>query len=172
MARRPSKLSGLQADPENPREISDRSATGLQRSLSEFGDLSGIVFNVRTGELVAGHQRVTQLRHRHGDVAIKRGKIETPDGHVFGVRFVDWPRSKQRAASLAANSQALSGTFTAAVDTWLDELKMETELYDGLLFNELRQQQTDDQFEAASIEDQGRLDEKQKTTCPQCGAQF
>ena len=46
--------AGLIADPRNPRMITDKAARGLGFSLAEFGDLSGIVFNLRTQQLVAG----------------------------------------------------------------------------------------------------------------------
>lgn len=41
---------------------------GLSYSIAEFGDLSGITFNERTGELVCGHQRVKALRAQYGDL--------------------------------------------------------------------------------------------------------
>ena len=37
----------------NPRRISDRAARALAKSIGDFGDLSGIVWNKRTGNLVA-----------------------------------------------------------------------------------------------------------------------
>jgi hypothetical protein len=45
----------------NPRCISDTELETLKRSLHDFGDLSGIVVNVRTGNLVGGHQRIKTL---------------------------------------------------------------------------------------------------------------
>ncbi len=42
----------------NPRTISDDQLERLKKSLEEFGDLSGIVFNRQTGNLVGGHQRL------------------------------------------------------------------------------------------------------------------
>ena len=52
----------LVPDAANPRQISDEAAGGLRNSLKRFGDLSGLVFNRRTGELVCGHQRMQQIR--------------------------------------------------------------------------------------------------------------
>lgn len=51
-------LDDLAAAPYNPRRISEDAAAGLRGSIETFGDLSGIVWNERTGNLVAGHQRV------------------------------------------------------------------------------------------------------------------
>ena len=46
----------------NPRKISKKAFEGLEVSLKKFGDISGIVWNKRTGNLVSGHQRVAKLR--------------------------------------------------------------------------------------------------------------
>lgn len=55
----------------------------------------------------------------HGELPIKDGRIETPDGHSFAVRNVDWPRDKQRAANIAANTQTAQGTFSDELTDYL-----------------------------------------------------
>lgn len=130
--------SDLSMDPRNPRTISDAAAAGLSVSLSEFGDLSGIVFNAQTQQLVCGHQRVGEIRKRWGDLPIDGDVIRSPEGHEFRVRWVDWPMAKQRAANIAANSQRIAGEFTDELDVLLSEVQAETpELFDSLLFSEL-----------------------------------
>lgn len=116
----------LHADSDNPRRISEEAEEGLRSSLERFGDLSGIVFNVRTGELVCGHQRVNQIRELYGDrdieVVDKKmgvGRILIDDGRFFGVRVVDWSKSVQRAANVAANSQRISGRFDDNLSSYL-----------------------------------------------------
>lgn len=112
-------LSTLAADPRNPRRISDEAAAGLAVSAETFGDLSGIVFNDRTGQLVAGHQRVKVLReagakefHREGD----RGHVEHPKtGERFPIRFVDWDETRQTMANIVANNPHIAGDFTEDV---------------------------------------------------------
>ena len=139
--RLPATLGGLAADPRNPRQISKTAAGGLSVSLAEFGDLSGIVFNSRTGQLVCGHQRVGQIKSRWGDLPIHSGAITTAEGHRFAVRVVDWPAAKQLAANVAANSQRIAGEFTDDLDLLLAEIKAATpELFDSLLFGELLSQ--------------------------------
>ncbi len=133
-------LTDLPGDPANPRTITEAAAGGLGYSLQEFGDLSGIVFNDRTGELVAGHQRVQRLRAA-GATTFERDGMEgwithPATGERFGIRFVDWEREKQRAANIVANSPALQGSFTPLVLEQLDSL----EAYAGadtLLLHEL-----------------------------------
>lgn len=53
----PMKVKNLKANPENPRTITDAKLLQLKRSMERFGDLSGIVFNRRSGNLGGGHQR-------------------------------------------------------------------------------------------------------------------
>jgi DNA modification methylase len=115
-------LADLSPAPYNPRRISDEAAAGLARSLDEFGDISGITFNRRTGRLVTGHQRVDQLRARHGDLEVKRGVIRTPDGETFRVRFVDWDEATEKAANLAANNPHIGGEWDDGIEALLREV--------------------------------------------------
>lgn len=50
-------VKDLKPNPSNPRHITDEKKTMLKRSLEQFGDLSGIIFNRSTKQLIGGHQR-------------------------------------------------------------------------------------------------------------------
>ncbi len=50
----------------NPRTITADALGGLTASVTEVGDISGIVYNLRLGCLVAGHQRVAAIRTEMG----------------------------------------------------------------------------------------------------------
>lgn len=102
------KLSDLKAAPYNPRRISAPAQRGLRKSLEEFGDLSGIVWNRKTGHLVAGHQRVEQLRA--AGAKVKGAEVVLGD-RSFPVRVVSWGPRREKAANLAANNAALAGEF-------------------------------------------------------------
>jgi ParB-like chromosome segregation protein Spo0J len=142
-------IKTLHSDPDNPRQISSRALAGLGTSTSKFGDLSGIVFNKRTGCLVAGHQRVKVLRQAGAKVWVTesetQGYILHPEsGHRFNVRIVDWDEVTERAANLTANNPEISGTYT---DEAIGQLvALERELADfedlelGLLEKDLRKQ--------------------------------
>jgi len=109
------KLSDLKAAPYNPRTIDEEALAALTTSLSEFGDISGLVWNKRTGHLVAGHQRLAALKTKHGGkLKLSGGAVITPGGERFAVRVVDWPEAQEKAANLAANSPFLAGSFDAA----------------------------------------------------------
>jgi len=119
------RLSDLGAAPYNPRTIGAKELSGLGYSMAEFGDLGGVVFNERSGNLVAGHQRVKSLRQQYGDVKIVDGQIATPEGHSFSVRVVDWPLMKEKAANVAANATTIQGDFTADLDELVAEVSAE-----------------------------------------------
>jgi hypothetical protein len=152
--RLPGTTGDLREDPGNPSQIGNKARRGLGRSLADFGDISGITWNRRTGELVCGHKRLRLLRAKYGELPIEAvddetGVIRIPGGDAFRVRVVDWPRSKQLAANIAANSQAISGRFTEELQLRLAEVKeAEPEQYDALLFARLE----DDEAEETAVQ--------------------
>jgi DNA modification methylase len=107
----------LKAAPYNPRKISKEQLAILGRSMKEYGDLSGVVFNTETGHLVGGHQRLKHLdpaweivkaNHTDKTGTTAAGVIETPWGRI-SYREVKWPEAKEKAANLAANK--MGGDF-------------------------------------------------------------
>lgn len=116
------KLSELKPNPQNPRKITDKKLEMLKKSLKEFGDLSGIVFNKTTGHLVGGHQRLKVLPQ---DAEIVM--VDDSNGHVlidgdrFNYREVEWDEIKERSANIAANKHG--GEFDLALlNEWLLDL--------------------------------------------------
>ena len=134
----------LLADAYNPRAISDKAANGLRQSIKRFGDLSGIVFNRKTGELVAGHQRMTQIRDEYGDHEIELldadaelGIIRVSEKVSFSVRVVSWDKKKQRAANVTANSQKIAGRFDENLGEYLLAIEGEITSEDPAMFEDL-----------------------------------
>lgn len=153
----PETIGDLTPDERNPRTITDAAASGLQKSLTEFGDISSIVFSLKTGRLIAGHQRVRQLALHYGhNLEIvpprdktERGWIECPNGDLFAVRFVDWDQERARLANVAANNQHIAGEWDdEALGELLGDLKEEF----GDVFDELRLTElfNDDDIEESS----------------------
>jgi len=133
-------IHDLKAAAWNPRDIHPESLESLKVSLSEFGDISGIVFNERSSNLVCGHQRLRGLIDKYGDanLAIEGNTIVTPDGHRFNIRVVDWDDVTERAANVAANSERLSGFFTDDLqDVLTDVNNAAPDLAADLQLNEL-----------------------------------
>lgn len=110
-------MDELRANPNNPRIMKTQEFKTLKKSLATLGDLSGIVFNVRSQQLVGGHQRIQAFQtmsgnkrvvisqrydvpNRQGTIAI--GYVEL-DGEMYGYREVDWDEGTEKAANTAAN---------------------------------------------------------------------
>ncbi len=142
----PTKVGDLFDAPYNPRIISEEADMALDASMGEFGDISGFVFNTRTGYMVSGHQR---KRHLPADAPIinyvkaddEYGTVGYGDIKVgkskWRVRFVDWDETKEKAANVAANNNAMAGEFTPDVEDILDELKKEMpDVYDSMMLYE------------------------------------
>ena len=97
----------------NPRIHKEESATGLQESIERFGDLSGIVFNVRSGSLIGGHFRKKVI---NPDSVIKKKKVSDsvgtvaegfvflPGGQRLNYREVDWDELMEKAANVSVRS--------------------------------------------------------------------
>lgn len=102
----------LKPNPLNPNRMSDEDKQRLVKALTVFGDLSGIIFNRRTGLMVGGHQRidvlqkskmeVVDLPQPEADGTVARGWLINGKNR-FALRVVDWPEKKANAAMVAAN---------------------------------------------------------------------
>lgn len=87
----------------NPRKITEDRLELLGRSMKRFGDLSGVVLNLTTGNLVGGHQRVKHfdpdwpifLEHKatHGELdnvgTVAHGYVKSTFGR-WNYREVRW----------------------------------------------------------------------------------
>lgn len=143
----PKDVSGLKDAPYNPRTIGMRAQDGLQYSIEQFGDISGLVFNLRSGNLVAGHQRKRVLRDdapiedfiEEHDPTGTVGFATVRSGQVrMRLRLVDWDEKKEKAANIAANNAAITGQWTDEIDTLLAELRDDApDVYDQALLHEI-----------------------------------
>jgi hypothetical protein len=149
------KLSELKPAAYNPRTITEKALAGLKYSMQEFGDISGVVFNVKTGNLVGGHQRTKILNSiNDGEVTktpffdetgtVAQGYIITQEGTRFNYREVDWSEAKEKTANIEANNKHISGDWdTAGLAEVLLSIEEETDfeklgiddLMSGLGFN-------------------------------------
>lgn len=136
-------IATLMASPRNPRTISTAAMAGLGESIDRFGDLSGIVWNKRSGHLVAGHQRMAVLKKAGAKSWAQTGDtgeiVHPKTGERFAVRIVDWDETTEMMANLTANNAAISGDFT---DTAIEELRA-VEIaagFEALLLDELAAQ--------------------------------
>lgn len=110
------KLDELKPNPKNPRKISDGRLAMLKESLLFHGDLSGIVYNYKSGQLVGGHQRSKVFEGgevhvtKTYDKPTKTGTVEVGyilyNGERYSYRGVKWSKHHEMAANIAANKQA------------------------------------------------------------------
>ncbi len=138
-------IKTLHSDPDNARTISAKAQSGLKASTKKFGDLSGIVFNELSDELVAGHQRVRVLRRAGATDWVRtsptEGYIEHPETKErFKIRIVEWDDVTARAANLAANNPEIAGTYTDEAIDQLKQIEGELEEFDDLAFGDLAAQ--------------------------------
>lgn len=115
----PKQVSDLKGASYNPRVITEAELKRLKRSMEEFGDLSGVVFNVASKVLISGHQRLKTTKGKktrlvrektsdgRGTVAVGRIEVKEADGNVTIIpyREVNWnDRITEMAANIAANA--------------------------------------------------------------------
>lgn len=108
-------LEQLAPAPYNPRRMGNHDAKALLDSIGKFGDMSGVVYNRRSGQLVGGHQRTEAYKLKGGVIEITEQLDEPNDvgtvarGYItigtekFAYRVVDWDETKERLANVAAN---------------------------------------------------------------------
>lgn len=106
------EIKDLKLNPANPRKITDKKLAALKKSLKEFGDLSGVVYNRHSSQLIGGHQRLKALETigisdiEYQDQELTYGFINLMNGEKFAYREVDWDEAKEKAANIAANKGA------------------------------------------------------------------
>lgn len=164
------KLNELRGNPGNPRTITEDELKTLEHTLLKYGDLSGLVFNVETENLVGGHQRKRSLpgdseiiiTHRYAtptaEGTVAEGYIETPRKARYAYREVKWPLEKEMAANIAANKAGGDWDYSKLA-SWAGELIGQGwEAMDlGFLEGEM-----EDLLAPPS-------DQQEKEKCPQCG---
>lgn len=151
-------LSDLAAWQRNPRQIDDAALAGLGVSMESFGDISGITWNKRLGCLVAGHQRVKQLRAKANgeDVPVQMLSddlgVMVVGSKAFSVRIVDFDETQHAAAAIAANSRHIAGEWIDEdLAGLLGELAKEEVDFGGLRFDEFGIEQASSEVEIKQL---------------------
>ena len=148
------KASKVKNTPYNPRKMSEASRKALRKSMDTFKDISGIVWNKTTGNLVSGNHRWDELVEEYGEDNLTLERLPEPSDDYMAIqgmgeftgyllREVNWDDDTEKAANIAANSEKLQGEFTNAVSTLLEEISergssLTDGLFDDLRFNELQ----------------------------------
>lgn len=122
----------IQLHPDNPRNISEKQYNQLKTWMKKYGDLSGIVHNQTTGNIVSGNQRGSILDITTAKITItekltkpaKDGTLSTGyvvyEGNKFAYRLVRWTNKKEREALVIANHAGGEFDFDILGDSFAD----------------------------------------------------
>lgn len=147
----------VKLDAENSRKHPDKNMDAIIGSIKTFGQVEPLVIQASTKIIIGGNGRVEAMR--------KLGFKE------IDIVEVDVNDVQAKAMALALNrSGELAEWNMEQLQTTLDMLKLEDFDLDSIGFDD----SFFADFQPASEDDQGRLDEKQMIyiTCPHCGDEF
>ena len=119
----------------NPRKITGKQMTQLAATLGELGDLSGIVHDLNTDELIGGNQRSKLFDIDNLDIVLTE-QFDTPDeqgtvglgyvvwmGKKFAYRAVRWDAETAEKANVVANKAGGTWDFDILANEFeLDDL--------------------------------------------------
>lgn len=179
----------------NPRQITAAQFERLQETLSELGDLSGIVHDLNSDEIIGGNQRLEALGlmnatpeivERH-DPPTDTGTVAlgyyVMNGERFSYRAVRWTPEQCEKANIVANLaggdwnwDALASWDVSALVSW----GFDTEALQGwnndaanlALMIGAEVETEAPEFDPVDASEQPRLDQKKPITCPHCGMEF
>lgn len=171
----------------NPRKISASQQRILAKGLETYGDLSGVVFNVRNKQLVGGNQRtdffnksdqihiVEKFNDPDSQGTIAFGYIEH-DGKKYSYREVDWDEKTHAAACLIANKAG--GDFdwglVKDVTLYLDDGAFDMELtgFDNVELENLLSNTLEIKEKQGATELSEKDFQEFNTVCPKCGFEY
>ena len=159
----------------NPREITEHQYHDLKKWLAELGDLSGIVHDLNSDEVISGNQRSRVFDINKCEIVLYE-QLDKPDdqgtvahgyliwqGRKYVYRQVRWNERQCEQANIVANKAGGSWDTDILANNWeVDDLldwgfdERELEL-DGLIFPEFKEY------------DESIADEVEFNECPECG---
>lgn len=144
------KLSDIKPNPKNPRTIRDENFKKLVQSIKDFPEM------LDARPLILNKDHIILGGNMRFKAAKEAGLTEVP------VKIVDWSEEKQREFIIKDNVSGGEWDWDVLANEW------DTEQLDewGLDVPEIPD------FEPASEDEQGKLDEKKKIECPECGHEF
>lgn len=120
----------IKLDEKNPRMMTEQERKALRESILEFGNISEIVFNKKSGRLVGGNHRWEEILDIHGKETISLKPIKGTDLYLINsnndftgyvLREVDWDEDKASVANIVANSDKVTGSFTIDINKIIDK---------------------------------------------------
>jgi len=148
-------------DPANARKHSIKNLDAIKASLTRFGQQKPIVID-SNGVVRAGNGTLMAAKALGwSTISVVRSSLQGSEATAYAI-------ADNRSAELAEwDDDALAQTL-AALQIEDEELVIAT----GFDANEIDKMLAPCEFAPASIEDQGRLDQKKPIRCPKCGYEF
>lgn len=117
----------------NPRKITPEQLKQLKANIEELGDISGIVHDLNTDEIISGNQRSKVIDINKCEVVITE-KYDTPtpqgtvawgyvifEGQKLNYRQVRWTDQQRAKACITANSLGGDWDYEILKSTWKEE---------------------------------------------------
>lgn len=152
-------IASLILDPSNARKHNPKNIDAIKASLTKFGQVEPLVINKRTGIVIGGNGRVEAMKALGwSEASVVHVDLDNTQAAALGVAL-------NRTSELAEWDKDILGSLLHGLQE------------DGLNLAEIGFDLTDlpnysPDFGAGSADDQGKLDEKAKITCPECGHEF
>jgi hypothetical protein len=145
----------------NARRHPAKQREALRGSLDSVGWIAPVLVSSKTGKMLDGHARIEEALSRDD---------------AMSVPFVEVDVSEEEERLILATLDPITELATYDKEA-LDSLLREVSTGNAALMEMLSKQAEDagitpPDFQPVGIEEQGRLDEKSKVECPQCGHMF
>lgn len=114
----------------NPRQITEKQFTDLRATLRELGDLSGIVHDLNSDEIIGGNQRGRVFDINDCQIEYVK-KFDQPDeqgtiavgfvvweGKLYNYREVRWTEKQCEKANIIANKAGGTWDFDTLANQW------------------------------------------------------
>lgn len=151
-------IENLIPDPANARKHSKKNLDAIKGSLARFGQQKPIVVS-KDLVVIAGNGTLEAARQLNWKtLQVIKSELTGSDITAYGI-------SDNRTSELAEwDDEALNKV--------LEGLKLENFDLGSIGFDDKDLERLFPKFDAGSIDDQGKLDEKKKIICPECGHEF
>ena len=153
-------LDNILFNPRNWRIHPLNQQDALKGVLEEVGWVQQVIINKRTGNLIDGHLRC-QLAAREGNKTIP-------------VLYVDIDEAEEELVLATLDPIAgMAATDKAKLDKLFQDINSDNENVQKLI-SEIAENEgiIPPDFQPVGIDEQGRLDQKAKVICPECGCEF
>ena len=154
------QVDQMLANPLNFRIHPDQQQQALAGSIDDLGFIRSVTVNKRTGRVIDGHLRVTLAARS--------------DVKSLPVEYVDLDEAEEAQALLSLDPiAAMAASDRQKIDELLHLVNSDDERVQQMMA-EIAEREgiIPPDFLPVGIDEQGRLDEKAKVVCPECGAEF